>query len=70
MSAYRLAQIVKKPFRKACLWGDRKFFDPSSTPLSSELEENYFLILDETKKLWSGTMTSRHSKIYPRTRLT
>ena len=51
MSAYRLAQIVKKPFRKACLWGDKKFFDPSSTPLSSELEENYSLILDETKKI-------------------
>jgi len=51
MSAYGLADIVKTPFRKACLWGDRKFFEPSLTPLSRELEENYFHILAETKKI-------------------
>ena len=51
MSAYSFAQMVKKPFRRACIWGDKKFFDPSVTPLSQQLEESYPSILSETKSM-------------------
>lgn len=51
ISTLWIERLLKKPFHKYCLLGDKKFFDPYSFPLAKELENNFPTIQAELKEI-------------------
>ena len=46
-----IEKLLKKPFHKHSLWGDKKFYDPQLHPITHELESNFPAIQAEVKEL-------------------
>jgi ornithine lipid ester-linked acyl 2-hydroxylase len=46
-----IEKLLKKPFHKHSLWGDKKFYDPQLHPITQELESNFPAIQAEVKEL-------------------
>jgi ornithine lipid ester-linked acyl 2-hydroxylase len=51
ISTLWIERLLKKPFHKHCLLGDKKFFDPYSFPVAKELEDNFPAIQAELKTI-------------------
>jgi beta-hydroxylase len=51
ISTLWIERLLKKPFHKYCLLGDKKFFDPYSFPVAKELEDNFPAIQAELKDI-------------------
>ena len=51
ISTMWIERLLKKPFHKYCLLGDKKFFDPYVMPVAKELEENFPAIQVEIKDI-------------------
>jgi beta-hydroxylase len=46
-----IERLLKKPFHKHCLLGDKKFFDPYHFPVAKQLEDNFPAIQAEIKAI-------------------
>jgi beta-hydroxylase len=46
-----IERLLKKPFHKHCLLGDKKFFDPYHFPVAKQLEDNFPAIQAEIKTI-------------------
>ena len=51
ISTLFIEKLLKKKFRKYCLIGDKKFFDPYIFPVAKELEDNFTIIKQETEEI-------------------
>jgi beta-hydroxylase len=51
ISTLWIERLLKKPFHKYCLLGDKKFFDPYVLPVAKELEDNFADIQTEIKEI-------------------
>lgn len=46
-----IERLLKKPFHKYCLLGDKRFFDPYYFPVAKELESNFAVVQAELKEI-------------------
>jgi beta-hydroxylase len=46
-----IERLLKKPFHKHCLLGDKRFFDPYYFPVAKELENNFAVVQAELKEI-------------------
>jgi len=51
ISTLWIERLLKKPFHKYCLLGDKKYFDPYALPVAKELEDNFPAIQTELKDI-------------------
>jgi len=51
ISTLWIERLLKKPFHKHCLLGDKKYFDPYYFPVAKELEDNFPVIQAELKEI-------------------
>lgn len=51
ISTMWIERLLKKPFHKYCLLGDKKYFDPYAMPVAKELEDNFPVIQGEIKSI-------------------
>lgn len=51
ISTMWIERLLKKPFHKYCLLGDKKYFDPYYFPVAKELEDNFPVIQAELKEI-------------------
>jgi ornithine lipid ester-linked acyl 2-hydroxylase len=51
ISTMWVERLLKKPFHKHCLLGDKKYFDPYHFSLAKELEDNFPVIQVELKEI-------------------
>jgi len=51
ISTLWIERLLKKPFHKYCLIGDKKFYDPYLVPVAKDLENNFGEIQEELKVL-------------------
>lgn len=51
ISTLWIERLLKKPFHKHCLLGDKKYFDPYLVPVAKELEDNFPAIQAELKQI-------------------
>ena len=51
ISTLFIEKLLKKKFRKHCLIGDKKFFDPYIFSVAKELEDNFKIIKEETEEI-------------------
>jgi aspartyl/asparaginyl beta-hydroxylase (cupin superfamily) len=60
ISTMWIERLLKKPFHKYCLLGDKKYFDPYVLPVAKELEDNFPAIQAEIK-----TILTRYNDFAP-----
>mgnify|MGYP007090471512 CR=1 FL=1 len=51
VSTLFINKLLQKKFRKHCLIGDKKFFDPYTFAVAKELEDNFDVIKKETEAI-------------------
>lgn len=51
ISTMWIERLLKKPFHKYCLLGDKKYFDPYYFPVAKELEANFSVIKAELTRI-------------------
>jgi beta-hydroxylase len=51
ISTMWIERLLKKPFHKYCLLGDKKYFDSHYFPVAKELEDNFGAVQLEIKKI-------------------